>query len=65
MSGCLNLYCDYIHIATREGAKLVNNANYKFGSQLIGTIKLTMEHAPTFIWMIRELGSQHGFEYDL
>jgi hypothetical protein len=65
MSGRLNLYGDYIDIGTAEGVKLVNNAIHNFKSSLIGTIKLTAEHAPKFIRAIRELGSQYGYEFDL
>ena len=65
MSGCLNLYGDYMGIVTAEGAKLVNNVIYTFKSPLCGTIKLTVDHAAKPIRAIRELGSQYGYEFDL
>jgi hypothetical protein len=65
MSGRLNLYGGFIDITTAEGVKLVKNAIHNFKSPLIGTIRLTAEHAPKFIRSIRDLGSQYGYEYNL
>ena len=56
----LNLYGNYINIGTAEGVKLVNNMIRNFKSPFIRPIKLTTEHAPTFIQAIRELESQYG-----
>ena len=65
MLGLLNLYGGFINITTSEGVKLINNVIQNFKSPLIGTLKLSSEDAVKFIWVIRDLGSQYGYEYDV
>ena len=65
MSGSLNLYGGFIDTTTNEGVKLINNAIQNFKNPLIGTFSLNTNDATKFTRVIRDLGSQYGYEYDL